>query len=658
MQTRTLTIVFTDIKGFTERTSAADRAFVLRLIETHDRLLKPIIRQYQGTLVKTIGDAYLLTFESPTNAVLCAIVMQETLHDHNAKVAPEERIEIRVAINTGEVNLVPNDILGEAVNVASRVESITEPNEIWFTEATYLAMNKQEVPNSLVGEFRLKGIPEALKVYRVVLDRESELFKNLVVSLKSRQVEAQRSTGAAPAKSGRGRVVLALLLVALLAGLFAWRHVTGIGPFAEKAATFLAQKKFAAALEQAGKALERAPESAEALALLRHVAGSAIRDHLSRGEVREARALYDDTYRRHPALDPMPDEETEICLAEALEMVKRGAHREVPEFLERLAVRHARRPATIFAIGSFFNRTGVNWTCTVRYLHEASALAPAAYAADPATVEAMTYFLRHVLPSEGYPEIRDRLATVEFDRYKDLLASGLADDSSETRVLRRNALHIYRSRKIPADEAAVHRAELFVSPGDPKEPEFAESMAFYRDLAAAGKPLPVPSPVTNFPLYEKYLLPADAPVHDLVAGPLFDAMKPWLEAALVDEANASRRLHAREALSRKGDLPAEALWRHHAANLIDREGIFRFGTPERVRLTEALAHISANDPPAGTSPDLLARLADAAASFAKEAREVIEEDREKEKADRRSPEFWAGVAEGADKVVARIGGDD
>ena len=154
MASRVLSIVFTDIKGFTERTAHADRDFAVRLRAKHDELLKPIVASYGGVLVKTIGDAFLLTFESPTNAVLCALMMQDTLRHHNAQATGAEKIEIRVAINTGEVTIIDGDILGEPVNVASRVEGITDANEIWFTESTYLAMNKQEVPTSLVGEFR------------------------------------------------------------------------------------------------------------------------------------------------------------------------------------------------------------------------------------------------------------------------------------------------------------------------------------------------------------------------------------------------------------------------------------------------------------------------------------------------------------------------
>jgi class 3 adenylate cyclase len=169
-ENRVLTIVFTDIKGFTERTSSIDREAVSQLLKKHEELLLPLVASYDGRLIKTIGDAFLLTFASPTNAVLCAVMMQEKLKEFNAGQPEIEKIEIRVAINTGEVLMRDGDVFGEPVNIAARIEGLTEANEVWFSESTYLAMNRKEVPTSLIGEYRLKGIPEAVKVYRVVRD--------------------------------------------------------------------------------------------------------------------------------------------------------------------------------------------------------------------------------------------------------------------------------------------------------------------------------------------------------------------------------------------------------------------------------------------------------------------------------------------------------
>jgi class 3 adenylate cyclase len=180
MTSCTLTIVFTDIKGFTERTSRATRSKMIEMLDRHERLLLPIVRHYGGRVVKTIGDAFLLSFESPTNAVLCGLMMQETLREANVGLGAEDRIDIRVAINTGEVEVIGNDVFGETVNVASRIEGIADAGEVFFSESTYLAMHKAEVPTSEVGTFRLKGIPEEIRVYQVVFDEDLDLYQQVI----------------------------------------------------------------------------------------------------------------------------------------------------------------------------------------------------------------------------------------------------------------------------------------------------------------------------------------------------------------------------------------------------------------------------------------------------------------------------------------------
>ena len=220
MKSQMLTIMFTDIKGFTERTSASTREDLRGLLKKHEDMIKPIIFQIGGNLVKTIGDAFLVTFDSPTDAVLCGILIQNTLMKHNAEVEEGERVEVRIAINSGEVEVsAEGDVFGETVNLTSRIEGITEPNQIYFTESVYLAMNKREVPTSEIGWHRLKGVPEAVKVYRVIQDRESEPFQRLIERLEEgRYFGAQRETGARHWLWGLVAfpVVIALVLLYLL----------------------------------------------------------------------------------------------------------------------------------------------------------------------------------------------------------------------------------------------------------------------------------------------------------------------------------------------------------------------------------------------------------------------------------------------------------
>jgi len=167
LKTANLAIVFTDIKGFTERTSRQTLEENQRLLKAHHNLLAPVFKAFGGRIIKSIGDAFLVTFESPTQAVLSGMAIQDRLWQYNRTASEGERLDVRVAINVGEVRLESNDIFGEPVNIASRVESIAEAGEVYFTEAVYLAMNKAEVPSQDVGYFELKGIPGKIRVFHV-----------------------------------------------------------------------------------------------------------------------------------------------------------------------------------------------------------------------------------------------------------------------------------------------------------------------------------------------------------------------------------------------------------------------------------------------------------------------------------------------------------
>ena len=185
LKTKNLTIMFTDMKGFTTKTATHSRKQLQHLLELQDELIKPAIKHFDGNIVKTIGDAFLVTFESPTDAVLCGMKIQENVLNHNVRAPSSDQIEVRIAINSGEVNIKDNDVFGEPVNIASRIEAIAEPNEIYFTESVYLSMNKNEIPTAEVGHRKLKGVPEEIKVYKVVSEQT-----NLIRAKLQRQAKA------------------------------------------------------------------------------------------------------------------------------------------------------------------------------------------------------------------------------------------------------------------------------------------------------------------------------------------------------------------------------------------------------------------------------------------------------------------------------------
>jgi serine/threonine-protein kinase len=167
LRTENLAIVFTDIVGYTARTSRQTREENARLLAEHDRLLLPIVRAFGGRRIKSIGDALLLAFRSPTDSVLCGMAMQDRLARHAVESQETERLVIRVAINLGEVRLERGDVFGEPVNVAARLEHETPPGEVWLTDAVQLSMNRAEVELEEVGTRELRGISQPVRIHRV-----------------------------------------------------------------------------------------------------------------------------------------------------------------------------------------------------------------------------------------------------------------------------------------------------------------------------------------------------------------------------------------------------------------------------------------------------------------------------------------------------------
>jgi class 3 adenylate cyclase len=163
----TLAIMFVDMAGFAERTARQSRSENKAMLRDFNGLLVPLIARFGGRHVKSIGDALLVAFRSPTDAVHCGMAMHDSVAAYNNQRNMLDPILIRVALNVGEVRLETDDVFGEAVNIAARVEELTPPGEIYLTGVTYLSMNKAEVPAEHIGEQLLKGVPEAVRLFRV-----------------------------------------------------------------------------------------------------------------------------------------------------------------------------------------------------------------------------------------------------------------------------------------------------------------------------------------------------------------------------------------------------------------------------------------------------------------------------------------------------------
>jgi serine/threonine protein kinase len=173
VKTATYTVMMTDIAGYTERTGRQSREEASRWLALHDSLLQPIFRAFAGKVVKTIGDAFLVVFSSPTDAVHCGMAIQDRLFLHNDKATVDDRIHIRIALSAGEVRLrgivgMGGDIFGEPVNLAARLEGLAEAGEVLLSDAVFATMNQAEVQTAPRGSHAFKGISRPVSVYVVV----------------------------------------------------------------------------------------------------------------------------------------------------------------------------------------------------------------------------------------------------------------------------------------------------------------------------------------------------------------------------------------------------------------------------------------------------------------------------------------------------------
>ncbi len=166
---RLAAVMFTDIVGYTHMTQA-NESLALELLQEHQRLLRPAFAAHGGTEVKTIGDAFLVEFRSALEAVLCAVEMQKRMDERNREVAPSRRLELRIGIHVGDVVHGQDDIFGDAVNVASRIEPLAEPGGVCFSQQVFDQIrNKTPLAIEKVGDVKLKNVDLPLGVYKVNL---------------------------------------------------------------------------------------------------------------------------------------------------------------------------------------------------------------------------------------------------------------------------------------------------------------------------------------------------------------------------------------------------------------------------------------------------------------------------------------------------------
>lgn len=134
------TIMFTDMKDFTFRSSVLDKKNIDTLIENQKKLIAPYVEKNEGKIVKTIGDSYMIIFRDTDNALKCAIEIQEASASYNRDKKVLQQIQFRIALSSGELSetegIQGNDYFGITVNLASRVLVQTRATKILATQST------------------------------------------------------------------------------------------------------------------------------------------------------------------------------------------------------------------------------------------------------------------------------------------------------------------------------------------------------------------------------------------------------------------------------------------------------------------------------------------------------------------------------------------
>src|ERR1700759_1165800 len=162
---RLAAIVAADVAGYS-RLMGLDEVGTARALREHRAVTDVLVARHGGRLVKTTGDGVLLEFPSVVDAVECAVAVQAVMAERNQGVPVDGRMLFRIGINLGDILIEGDDILGDGVNVAARLEGIAEPGGICISSSAYEQVrNKVSLHFTDLGEQNLKNITRPIRAY-------------------------------------------------------------------------------------------------------------------------------------------------------------------------------------------------------------------------------------------------------------------------------------------------------------------------------------------------------------------------------------------------------------------------------------------------------------------------------------------------------------
>jgi class 3 adenylate cyclase len=166
---RNVCVLFTDLKGSTSYFEKFGDAAGLMMVHRSTTMLSQAVERHSGRVIKTIGDSVMAVYEDPLAAIASSIEMQEAIDADNKDKEESRRVSVRIGINYGLGLVKSNDVFGDVVNVASRVESAAAPEQILVSDTLYAALKGDEsFKIRPMGKFALKGKADERELYEVV----------------------------------------------------------------------------------------------------------------------------------------------------------------------------------------------------------------------------------------------------------------------------------------------------------------------------------------------------------------------------------------------------------------------------------------------------------------------------------------------------------
>ena len=209
MERRLAAVLIADVVGYGRLSQIDEEGTRARFQADLREVFEPKIAACRGRLIKTMGDGILVEFPSVVDALRCAVEIQQEKARRNAAAPPEQRLDFRIGVNLGDIIVEGDDIHGDGVNIADRLQALAEPGGVAISGTAYDQVKaKLPVGYASLGEQKVKSIAEPVRVYRVLMDP-----KDVGRTVRSKAALLRRTWPA---------IAAGLLLIALLAAVGVW----------------------------------------------------------------------------------------------------------------------------------------------------------------------------------------------------------------------------------------------------------------------------------------------------------------------------------------------------------------------------------------------------------------------------------------------------